>query len=123
MKTYNGIIVPETIKTEYIISAFANEIDQEKLEKYTQIMQQEMLQHNFLPIFGYPSILDESDIGNKFLTGKEVTEEHIGKLVWFVTDGHHRSLAAIDANIPWLRVELDYNTITSEEDMKNYCAD
>lgn len=118
--TYNGIKLPQTIRTSRIISAFANEIEPEKVSKYADIMKTEMLSHSFPPIMGYPSIISEDDDGKEFLNGMEIDESHIGTLVWFVTDGHHRSLAAIEAGIPYLEVELDYSTITCEKDLLQF---
>lgn len=120
MKTYNGINVPRTIKTERIISAFANDIVQEKLERYTAIMKEQMLSHEFPPIEGFPTIIDDNEIGGQFLNGEEITEEHRGWLCWKVTDGHHRSLSAIAARVPYLETELDYATITNETDLENF---
>ena len=120
MKTFNGIPVPETIRTDRIISAFSNSTDFGKVEEYAQVMRIEGLEHDFPPIKGYPSIIDESDIGKQYTTLKSVEKEHVGGLVWMVTDGHHRSFAAIEANLPYLRVEVDYNCITNEEDLKQW---
>ncbi len=79
-----------------------------------------MLQNNLPAIQGYPSIIDESDIGNFFINGSEVTPEDIGKMCWFVTDGHHRSTAAYNAKLPYVFVELDYSTITNAIDKINF---
>jgi hypothetical protein len=117
---YNGMPVPKTVKPNMIISAFSNPVDYDKVEIYAEIMKAEMLSHEFPPIMGYPAIIDENDIGNYFLDGEEITEEHIGKNVWMVTDGHHRSLASIKANLPYIEVELDYSTITDPEDLKQF---
>lgn len=120
--TYNGLNVPTTIKTNRIISAFQNEMDYDKLGEYAEIMAVQMLSHEFPPIQGYPVIIDDNEIGDCFLTGEEITEDHAGQLAWMVTDGHHRTLAAIQANLPYLGTELDYSTITNETDFKNYRA-
>jgi hypothetical protein len=120
MQTYNGVNVPSTIKTGLIVSAFQNEIDHEKLIEYRDIMSHEMLAHSFPPIMGFPSEIDENDIGNLFINGEEIQESDLGKKVWYVTDGHHRSMAASDAGIPYLEVTLDYSTITNETDFKNF---
>ena len=120
MKTYNGIIVPKRIPTNRIMSAFQNEMYPDKLEEYTNIYRELMLSHSFPPIMGYPTIIDEDDIGREFLSGEEITEEHIGMMAWKVTDGHHRAVSATKVNIPYLEVELDYSTITSAVDMQNF---
>ncbi len=120
MITYNEIKVPETIRTNRIISAFENYMDADKIETYTEVMRSEMLGHNFPPITGHPHIISEDDLGEYFLDGNEITEEHMGNLVWYVTDGHHRSVAAINAEIPYLEVEMDFSTFTTERDMINY---
>lgn len=116
-RTYNGLRVPESIRTSRIISAFANHIDQEKVDKYTDIMREMMLSHDFPPIKGYPIIISEEDLGDYFLVGEEITKEHIGQMAWKVTDGHHRTLAAIEAHVPVMETELDYSTITNEKDL------
>jgi len=122
MATYNGLTVPKTIKTGLIISAFANDIEPDKVENYTEIMKAEMLSHNFPPIMGYPVIIDEDDLEGSFIDGSNIAETCLGKMAWMVTDGHHRSLAAIEAGLPYLEVTLDYSTITNETDFKNFTA-
>lgn len=122
MQTYNGQIVPKTTNVNCIISAFANDMDQEKVQQYTEIMKAEMLSHNFPPIQGYPIIIEEDDLEGWFIDGSNIPETMLGKQVWKVTDGHHRSLAAIAAKLPYLHVELDYSTITNETDLKNFNA-
>lgn len=120
MQTYNGKNVPTQIKPTLIISAFANEIEDAKVEEYTAIMKAEMLSHNFPPITGFPRVIDEDDLFGWFIDGREITEDLLGIEVWAVTDGHHRSLAAINARLPYLNTTLDYSTITNEEDFKNF---
>jgi len=112
-KVYNDISVPEKINPTLVMSAFANPIDDEKVENYTQIMQQEMLGHDFPPIMGFPRVISEEDVGEYFLTGEEIEDTHIGQKVWVVTDGHHRTLAAINAGLPYINTELDFSTVTN----------
>jgi len=119
-QTYNGLFVPSQIKTDRIISAFCNEIDVQKIESYTEIMREQMLSHPFPPISGFPSIIDESNFGDCFLTGEEITGEHVGQIAWFVTDGHHRAMSAVNASLPFVETALDYSTITNETDFKNF---
>lgn len=119
-QTYNGMKVPTQIDPRLIISAFDNEIDQQKVEDFTVILKLDMLGHNFPEIAGFPHIIDENDLSKEFLCGDPVTEEYIGKLAWMVTDGHHRSLAAIAAQLPYFPTTLDYNTITDEKDFNNF---
>ena len=120
MATYNNLQVPTQIHPHRIISAFANEIETSKVEAYAFDMSIKMLSHEFPPIKGYPVLIDDNDIGEQFLTGEEITTKDIGKLCWKVTDGHHRSLAAIESNLPYLETMLDYSTITNETDFKNF---
>lgn len=117
---YNDINIPPLIRVDRIISAFSNCIDDNKVELYTNIMRAEMLSHEFPPIEGFPTIIDENDIGDYFMTQEEITEDHIGQLAWKVTDGPHRTLAAIEAQLPHLEITLDYSCITSEEDLLQY---
>ena len=119
--TYNGLNVPPLIRVDRIISAFENCIDFDKVEQYTEIMRREMLNHQFPPIQGYPVILTEEDyLTTNFLNGEYVEEHNIGQIAWKVTDGHHRTIAAIEANVPHLEVELDYSCITNEEELKQF---
>jgi hypothetical protein len=120
MQTYNGLNVPTTISPKFIISAFENEICFDKVEKYTNIMREEMLSNNFPPIKGFPCIIDEDDLEGWFIDGSNIAETYLGKLCWMVTDGHHRSIAAASAKLPYINVELDYSTITDEKDFKNF---
>lgn len=96
------------ISPKKIISAFENIIDVDKLEKYTNIFNSKMLSHGFPPIKGYPNIIDESDVGKEFLSGNVVSEDNIGEYVWVLTDGHHRTLAALEANVPYLETQIDH---------------
>jgi len=115
---YNGIRIPKQVNPNTVISSFQNEMDWDKVERYTQEMKEKMLSHDFPPITGFPSIINESDIGQKFLNGNEITEEDIGKQVWKVTDGHHRAISAINAELPYIEVELDYSTITDPNELE-----
>lgn len=117
---YNGMNVPATIKTGLIISAFENAIEPDKLQLYTDIMSVEMLGHSFPPIQGYPHEIDDSDIGGYFLNGNPIEWADLGKIAWKVTDGHHRSLAAIEANLPYIETALDYSCITEESELKQF---
>lgn len=119
-KVYNDISVPEKINPTLVMSAFANPIDEQKVQDYTEIMQQEMLGHDFPPIMGFPRVISEEDVGEYFLTGEQIEDTHIGQKVWVVTDGHHRTLAAINAGLPYINTELDYSTVTN---MDEYYAD
>jgi hypothetical protein len=119
---YNNINVPIIIRCDRIISAFENEIDNDKIEDFMLTLSSEMLSHDFPPILGYPVIIAEEEIG-KFFLGEyysEVTEEHIGQLAWMVTDGHHRSIAAANIKLPHLPVMLDRSCITNEADLKQF---
>lgn len=108
------------IPTDIIVSAFQNEIDPEKLEKYTAVMKEEMLSNNFPPIIGYFSCINWWDIEDKleFMNGRIATERDLHKTIWKVTDGHHRTLAAIEAKVPYLYAHYDRSAITKESDLK-----
>jgi hypothetical protein len=103
----------DIIPTNRIISAFENPLDEWKVEEYTLVMDELMLSHDFPPIRGYYSKIDEGDAENPdlyFMTDEKVNETHIGEIVWMVTDGHHRTSAAIKAHLPHLCTELDQST-------------
>ena len=118
--TYNGLVVPATIKPTMIISAACNEMDSDKIETYTAAFQAEMLSHSFPAIMGFPSVIIEDDLGGWFVDGREITEDCLGKVAWYVTDGHHRSIAAINAGLPYLETTLDRSTITDERELKYF---
>jgi hypothetical protein len=85
-----------------MISAFCNPVDPERVNTYAQMT----LYSEPPAIHGYPSIIDERDVGNYFMDDVPITEDDIGHWVWYVTDGHHRTCAAVQAGIN-LFVELD----------------
>lgn len=114
---YNGIKIPDKVNPNTIISAFSNQMDWNKVEKYTEIMKEEMLQNDFPPILGYPGYIDEAHVGTEFLNGTEITKKDIGKQVWYVTDGHHRAISAINAKLPYIKTKLDYSAIVSENNL------
>lgn len=118
METYNGIIIPNIVRTDRISSAFANSIDNNKIDKYSYIMHVEGTNHNFPPILGFPDIITEDDLENEDFGMLDFNSNYgVGDLYWKVTDGHHRSLAAIQAGLPHLEVNLDYSCITKEEEL------
>lgn len=118
--TYNGIIVPDRFDVNKIKAGFENAIDNNKLEAYTLIMNDLMLSHPFPEIFGYPSEVDENDVGGFFLNDEEITEDNIGEIIWVLTDGFHRTLSAIATGVPYLDVQLDRSAITSNSDLELY---
>lgn len=117
VKTYNGISIPNSVSPKMVVSAFSNPIDNNKVEKYTEIMQRDMIQNDFPAITGYPFIIDDNDVGLEFMSGEKITEEMIGQKAWKVWDGHHRVLAAINANIPYIKVRLERSAITNEKEL------
>ncbi len=111
--------------TNRIISAFCNPVDPDKVEEYAKQMKQNDLEtgHNgFPPIMGFASKIDEDDIENEvlFMTGDQVTVEHLGEDVWNVTDGHHRTSAAIEAELNYIETEVEYSCLTTEEELNDY---
>ena len=108
MSTYNGLIIPNHIHSNRIVSAFENMIDDDSLDYYRN----EVNFDDVSPIKGYPSIIDEDDVESDmyFISGEPITHEHIGERIWYVTDGHHRSIIANEIGI-LLPVELDDSCI------------
>lgn len=104
-----------TIDPNMIIETFQNGIDSEKLEKYTDIMRDELLSHKFPPIKGYPIIITESNIGEKYLNGNKVKRKDLGKYAWKITDGHHRVLSALANNLEYVETEIDYSYVNDED--------
>lgn len=121
MLTYNGVYVPRQVETRLLVSAFANVIDEKKLAAYTKVIEEnDLLRFDFPDIEGFPHVIDENDIGKVFLSGEEIEGNHLGVSAWFVTDGHHRSLAFLENNIKHIHVTLDRAAITSKIDLHNY---
>jgi len=112
--------------TNRIISAFANPVDWDVIEAYASIMKQNDLvtgHYGFPPILGFASKITEDDLDDKdlcFMTGEPVTEEHLHHEVWKVTDGHHRTNAAIKAGINFLDTEPDASCFTTEKELIKY---
>lgn len=112
--------------TNRIISAFTNPVDDAVVEAYAIEMKGNDIDtgHNgFPPILGYASTINEDDIENEdlfFMTGEQVTAEHLNQEVWYVTNGHHRTLAAIKAELNYIETEVDYNCLTTEAELLNY---
>jgi len=119
MKTYNDIIIPDLIRCDRIVSAFCNPCDQNKIDSYTIEMQINGLCHEFPPIKGFTSLYDENDEEDEDFQLIDLNAERprIGDLIWKVTDGNHRTISAINAELPHLEIELDYSCITNEKDL------
>ena len=111
----NGIEFPDRVSVDRVISSFSNPIDLEKLDVYTK-----MLKYNGHPpaIAGYPAFIDEGDVGDYFMTGESITEDHIGEMAFYVTDGHHRVLAAIEAGKECLLAEPDRSAFTNQAELE-----
>ena len=113
MLTYNGDPVPETMPTDRIISSFCNPIDEEKVQDYVHMLQFS----DPPPIMGYPTIICDEDYGDHFMSGETITEEHEGERAWYVTDGHHRTMAMIEGGRAWHWVEMDESAFTIESEL------
>lgn len=106
------------ISPDLVISAFKNVIEPAKVERYTNIMSHDEIHHNFPPIKGFPIIIGEDDIKRyeMFLNKKYITKKDIGKYAWVTTDGHHRTLAALNVGLPYLETKLDSVYLGDEKD-------
>lgn len=105
------------ISPNYVISAFANPISQEKIEKYSDEMRLNMNNHDFPPIKGYPIIIDDGDIERfeYFLSGEKIRKNDLGKYAWVVTDGHHRVVSALNVGLPQLKTLIDYSYVDEKD--------
>ncbi len=110
---------PTKVSTSRIISDVSQLVDWDKVEEYSIIMANNDIyngHHGFPEIIGQPMLIDESFIGQPFLSNindgveEYVTEEHIGEFMLYLSDGHHRTFAAIKAGINYLEWDYDYNT-------------
>lgn len=125
VKKINDTIINEPLKNrgyispEYVISAFANPISFQKIEKYSDEMKMKMMNHEFPPIKGYPIIIDENDMERFecFLSGENIKVEDIGKYAWVVTDGHHRVVSALNIGLPQLETSIDYSYVDEKDFM------
>lgn len=112
--------IPTQIDPNLVVSAFENEMDWNKVNDYTDKMTADMMQHEFPPIKGFPSEITDEDVGGVWMNGDEITSDDVGKKIWKVTDGHHRTIAAINSALPYIETELDYATITDEAELELY---
>lgn len=105
------------ISPKYVISAFANDISPDKIEKYSDEMRLKMMLHDFPAIKGYPIIIDEDDIDRfgYFLSGEKITNDDLGKYAWVLTDGHHRVLSALNADLKQLETVIDYSYVDDKD--------
>jgi hypothetical protein len=110
-------IIPYTyrVSPRVIISAYSNPVNLDMVEEYARRMEFSEPP----PISGYPGLIDVSDIGKEFLTGEKIILEHAGEPCWYVTDGHHRSLAAIWVDEPWL-IARTSDQFAEYEEYKRY---
>lgn len=120
---YNWLNVPESINPRYIISAFENPVNSSTVDEYTEVMMNEYdTEYTFPPIMWYPSIITEDTIDEyyEFINWNEILRSDIWKVAWFVTDWHHRSMAANNAWKRYIDVELDRSTITDEKELEDF---
>lgn len=100
------------IRTTHIVSAFANAIDFHKVEMYANDMSmQDNMQGciDFPPIMGFYTTFDPNEDQTIFnLFNEDVQHEVLeGETIFKVTNGHHRSIAAVYAGIWGLETEFD----------------
>ena len=105
------------IDTNMVIGAYQNDIDVNKLNKYIDVMKNELLSNNFPPIKGYPIIISETDIERygEYLNGEEIQKSDIGKYAWILTDGFHRTLSALEVGLERIPTEIDYSYVNDED--------
>lgn len=109
------------------MSAFTNAMDQAKLVEYTEVCRLFEYSNEFPPIQGYESEITSDMIGQEFYHGTEnleelrtVKKEHIGLTVWFITDGHHRACAFLNAGLDFIDVIPDRSALTTQEELKEW---
>ena len=107
------------VRVDRIISAFFNPVNWAKVDDYAERM---TCGETPPPILGYPTTIDENDVGERFLSGEFIEEEHIGESAWYVTDGHHRSCAALQAGLWNLDAERDSATFATWAELEEYQA-
>lgn len=110
-----------TISPNMVIAAYENAIYDEKLKKYYNTFKHEMLTNDFPPIRGFPTIITNYEIERygTFLNGNDITVDDIGKYAWILTDGFHRTLAAIKSNLPYLKTTIDFAYVGDENNYIN----
>ena len=115
----NGMDFPEYVPLDCILSAYpgSNPIDPEKVYAYAR-----MLEYNGTPpaIMGYPSYIDEGDVDGYFMNGEQITEDHVGMAIFYVTDGHHRVLAAFEAGVEIAYTIPDRSAFTNAMELKEF---
>jgi len=114
--TYNGTPIPDRVRTDRIISAFENDMDETRLEYWRE---QDI--SAFPPITGYPSVIDEKDSTyGFFMSGANITDDIIGQPCWRVTDGHHRTIVLLERKVRYTEVKMDPSCFTDERELKAY---
>lgn len=98
----------KTINPNIIVSAFTNPIDESRVEYYVDIFNKYWLESDIEPIKGFPFIINEDDIDTLLMNNEPITSDMIGTYAWKLTDGHHRVLAAIQVDLPYLNTKLEY---------------
>lgn len=98
------------ISPSMVISGFNNSVDWNKVDEYYDIFVELGMNNEFPPIKGYPIIITQDDIDRYevFIDNREITKNDIGKYAWIITDGWHRTLAALRANVPYLETKIDF---------------
>lgn len=106
------------ISPSMVISAFANPVDYNKVSRYAEEMRGDMMENDFPPIKGFPIIITDSDIERfgHFMSGEPMTDDDLGEYAWVTTDGHHRTTAALEVELPFLRTKLDTVYMGDEND-------
>ena len=123
----------EQVNTDYLISAFENGMDWDKVDEYAERLIIEDIYHECPAIQGFYRILDENDIGTPFIRHPDlegdvlVSEEHMGFKIWVVTNGHHRSFAFRKAYaktgilvFKGIDVTPDYSCFVTQQELENY---
>lgn len=110
------------VLVKYLLSGLpSNDTNWSKAVKYSKKMKEnDMLtgSDGFPPINGFYGIISKYDLDKFFMIGSEnemrkVGKKDIGREVFFVTDGHHRMIAAQMAGIYSLDVEIDNSGFVS----------
>lgn len=86
----DGVVHPSLIMS----ASGCNVMEEDSLEYHRMFCPSE-----YAPILGYFSTIDDSDIGHHMISGEEIGHEDIGKEVFCVIRGHHRSTVAREKGI------------------------
>ena len=112
----DGTWKPDSIDPRYCVSASqCNERNDDKIDRY--ITRRE--ESDPPAILGWWDRIDLADVGTFFMNGVEIEKHHVGDIVFFVTDGHHRTWSSLECGC-YLQVKPAREAMTTQAQLDWY---